>query len=223
MWYKRTIPLILVFLIGILGFTIEYVPHYSADRIRLEITTAFQIISGFGLFIGAYSLLHMHISRIRRRQRAWGYSAFVFVGAAIMIVVGIWNDGQGPMRPSVEGGVFEWLYLNVQVPCSATIFSILAFFIASAAYRTFRAKNIEALLLLAAAIVVMFGRVPISEWLSANILGPRLVFSKAADALMNFPNLASQRGILLGIALGGISQSLRILFGIERAYMGGGD
>ncbi len=38
---------------------------------------------------------------------------------------------------------------------------------------------------------------------------------------MDYPNLAAQRGIMLGISLGGISQSLRILFGIERSYLGG--
>ena len=41
--------------------------------------------------------------------------------------------------------------------------------------------------------------------------------------VMGYPNLAVKRAILLGISLGAIAQSLRILFGIERSYLGAGD
>jgi len=217
MWFKRTIPLLICFVVGTLAFVHEFVPHPLAGTFRQEMTTWFRIIGGFGLFIGAYSLLHMHVTRIRRRQAGWAYSAFVFLGAALMIAFGLYNGGAGPLAPPPgEDTMFQWLYMNVQVPCGATIFSILAFFMASAAFRTFRARNIEAALLLVAAVIVMFGRVPISEALST-------VFPKAADLLMEYPNMAAKRGILLGISLGMISQSLRILFGIERSYLGGGD
>ncbi len=37
------------------------------------------------------------------------------------------------------------------------------------------------------------------------------------------PNAAAQRGILLGVILSQVAISLRIIFGIERTYMGGGD
>ena len=217
MWFKRTIPLLICFVVGMLAFVHEFVPHPLAGTFRQEMTTWFRIIGGFGLFIGAYSLLHMHVTRIRRRQAGWAYSAFVFLGAAVMIGFGLYNGGAGPLAPPPgEDTMFQWLYMNVQVPCGATIFSILAFFMASAAFRTFRARNIEAALLLVAAVIVMFGRVPISEAVST-------VFPKAADLLMEYPNMAAKRGILLGISLGMISQSLRILFGIERSYLGGGD
>ena len=217
MWFRRTIPLLICFVVGMLAFVHEFVPHPLAGTFRQEMTTWFRIIGGFGLFIGAYSLLHMHVTRIRRRQAGWAYSAFVFLGAAVMIGFGLYNGGAGPLAPPPgEDTMFQWLYMNVQVPCGATIFSILAFFMASAAFRTFRARNIEAALLLVAAVIVMFGRVPISEAVST-------VFPKAADLLMEYPNMAAKRGILLGISLGMISQSLRILFGIERSYLGGGD
>ncbi|HUT32092.1 MAG TPA: hypothetical protein VNE39_01315 [Planctomycetota bacterium] len=216
MFYKRTIPLIIVFVTGLLAFVHEFVPHPISAAFREEMTTWFRIIGGFGMFIGVYSLLHMHTMRVRRQQAGWGYSAFVFLGAAAMIVAGIVNEPHGPLGPAPEDGtMFDWFYMNVQVPCGATIFSLLAFFMASAAFRTFRARNIEAALLLVAAVIVMFGRVPLSAMISD-------AFPRAADVLLECPNLAAKRGILLGVSLGAISQSLRILFGIERTYMGGG-
>ena len=224
MWYKRTIPLVIVFVIGVLAFAHNYVPYPEADDFREHMTKWFIIIGGFGLFLGAYSLLHMHVSRIRRMRPGWAYSVFVFIGAAGMIIMGLWNDGYGPLEsaPSTAKTWFDWGFDYVQIPCAATIFSILAFFMASAAFRTFRARNVNAALLLVAALLVMFGRVPVSESVGAWF-GQQGLFPKIADLIMEFPNLAATRGILLGMSLGAISQSLRILFGIERSYMGAGD
>lgn len=225
MWYKRTIPLLIVFVIGVLAFVHEYVPHPMASEFRLEMVTWFRIIGGFGLFIGIYSLLHMHTTRIRRQQAGWGYSAFVFIGAMGMIALGLWNDGYGPMvsAPKGELTAFQWGYQYVQVPCGATIFSILAFFIASAAFRTFRARTVSAALLLLAAVLVMWGQVPVSEWAGKTIFGNQALFPDIKEWIMKNPNLAAKRGILLGISLGAIGQSLRILFGIERSYLGAGN
>ncbi len=226
MFFKRlTLPLIIVFAIGMAGFVQYYVPHPWSDAFQEEMTTWFRVIGGFALFLGAYSLLHMHVTRIRRAAPGWGYSVFVFIGAAAMIAVGLYNDGKGPLGPDQQKDWFDWGYRWVFVPCQATIFSILAFFIASAAFRTFRARNAAAVMLLVAAIIVMFGRVPINEGVSGWLFGQdhRQVFSGAATVVNEYPNMAAKRAIILGVSLGAIAQSLRILFGIERSYLGGGD
>jgi hypothetical protein len=211
---------------GLLAFVQEFVPHPLAGEFRQEVTTWFRIMGGFAMFIGAYSLLHMHVSRIRRKQAGWAYSGFVFLGASVMIVAGIVDEVRESVQALPDPGafsLFDWLYNYVQVPCGATIFSILAFFMASAAFRTFRARNVGAAVLLLAAIAVMFGRVPLSEWVGGKVLGRSSVFADIADWLMAKPNMAAKRGILMGMSLGAISQSLRILFGIERSYLGGGE
>jgi len=222
---KATIPLMIVFVMGLLGFATQYVPHPASATVTEEITSWFKVIGGFGLFIGAYSLIHMHLTRIKRRMEGWGYSVFTFLGAAVMIVLGLYNGGNGPLKEASqqEKLMFDWGYNYVYIPCTATIFSILAFFMASAAFRTFRARNLAAGLLLAAAVIVMLGRVPVSEWISLHVFRDKSVFTVATDFIMEGPNLAAKRGITLGISLGAISQSLRILLGIERSYLGGGD
>ena len=100
------------------------------------------------------------------------------------------------------------------------MYALLAFFVASASYRAFRARNLEATLLLLAAFLVMLGRVPIGDLLTTWLPdGYRL--ADWANWIMQMPNTAGQRAIMIGIALGMVSTSLRIILGLERAYLGG--
>ncbi len=116
------------------------------------------------------------------------------------------------------GSSFMEIYRYIFTPLSSTMFALLAFFVASASYRAFRARNKEATLLLVAGFLVMLGAVPIGEMLS--IPG---VFSVAevSDFIMNVPVMSVQSGIMIGVALGVISTSLRLILGIERSHLGG--
>ena len=213
---RRTLPLILAFVLGVLGILVFYVPHSVAQAVERDLSKWFMIIAAFAYFLGLYSLIRLHWSRIRARQAGWGYSLVAYISFALMVVFVIYNDGSGPLHAQAKTGGYQWMFLNVYVPCTSTMFSILAFFIASAAYRTFRARSPEAALLLLAGIVVMLGRVPIGAYISDLV-------PLAADWLMAVPNMAAKRGILLGVSLGAIATSLRIIFGIERAYLGGSE
>jgi hypothetical protein len=112
-----------------------------------------------------------------------------------------------------QGRVGSWLYDHVFAPCNATMFALLAFFIASAAFRAFRARNVEAALLLGAAILILLGRAPIGRSISEYL-------PAVADWILDIPNNAGRRAIMMGAALGGIATGLRVILGLERSHLG---
>ena len=134
-----------------------------------------------------------------------------------------------PVRLSVlwseMGTAFSWIFDNIFTPLSAATYSLLAFYIASASFRAFRARSWEATLLLVTAFIVMLFRVPLGEhlWHALPIVGQYDIAKFIEDWLMGAFNAAGQRAILLGASVGLISVSLKILLGIERSYLGGSD
>ena len=216
LFLNRTLPLAIALVFGLLGIAVYYIPHSYAQSFEQEVGGKWvRIIFAFSYLLGLYSLLNLHWQRIRQHVAGWGYSLVAIASFAVMMVFVIYNDGHGPFAAQAKAGAYNWLFQYVHRPCTSTMFSILAFFIASAAYRTFRARTPEAALLLVAAVIVMLGRVPIGREISEY-------FPLVSEWLMSVPNLAAKRGILLGVSLGAIATSLRIIFGIERSYLGSG-
>ena len=216
LFLSRTLPVLAAFAFGVVAMAIYYIPHPASQEVERELALWLRIVFAFAYFLGLFSLLNLHWSRIRLRVAGWGYNAVALASFGVMFLFVLHNDGAGPFAPQAAEGAYQWMFQNVHVPCTSTMFSMLAFFIASAAYRTFRARSADAAILLVAAVIVMIGRVPIGEMISGAL--PAL-----ADWLMSVPNLAAKRGILLGVSLGAIATSLRIIFGIERSYVGGGE
>ncbi len=216
LFIRRTLPLIIAFVMGVLGIVIYYQPHQAAIDLQDTVTKWVYIVGAFAFFLGLYSLLHMHGQRIARKEAGWGYSVFVYIGFLLMLGAAIYNQGEWFLTARNPGGALDWLFSHVFDPAESTMFSLLAFFIASAAYRTFRARTTEAGILLVAAIIVMLGRVPIGALIWDQ-------FPALQQWVMSVPNMAAKRGLLLGIYLGAIATALRIIFGIERSYLGGND
>ena len=225
---KKPLPIAIAFIMGLIMFIREYVPTKFAEEVYSWFTRWTIIIVGFAAILAIVSLVHYHTNKVRRRVPGYGYSVVALVAFWVMLIVAfIWGvvapSGGGYMPPAV------WLYRYMFLPAQATMFATLAFFIASAGFRAFRARTPEATALLIAGLIVMIGRVPAGDELvnlfarlfGGNELGATIsVFS---DWIMNNPNMAGYRGIFLGLALAQIAISVRIIFGIERTYMGGGE
>ncbi len=203
---QRTIPLVIVFIMGILTTIQFYIPHPISQKFYRTTIDWMNGISSMAIILAIGSLIKHHWTKVSRGQNVV-YSTTTLVSLAFMALIGF-IGGIG------QHSLFQKLFENVQIPLQATMFSLLAFFMASAAYRAFRAKTFEATLLLLAAFIVMIGMIPLGYYISPSI-------SKFSQWILDVPNMAAKRGIMIGVGLGMISTSLKIILGIERNWLGG--
>lgn len=204
---KFQIPLAIAFISGIMMIISIFIPHHPFDQLTDIFTDWYMIIGTFAIILGVLSLLKVSLERISSKAPNWFYNIFTILGFLFMAGFGVFGGIE-------EGTVFYYGFEYLFTPMAATMFSMLAFFVASAAFRAFRARTLEATILLLAAFIVMLGRVPLGSFLWRDI--PELT-----NWIMDVPNTAGQRAIMIGIALGIVSTSLRIILGIEKSYMGG--
>lgn len=207
---KRQIPLALVFIFGWLMLALYFIPRDGAQGIQENLLDWTSIIGIFALALGIWSLVSVHVDRIKKKKRDWPYSFITLFGLFVMIIFGLKIGGVDSPFQGQESYLFRQFFNNTMIPIQATMFSLLAFFIASAAYRAFRARSILATMLLVAALIVMLRFAPgIAEWTRP-----------LADWVLNVPNLAAKRAIWMGVGLGIVATGLKIILGIERAYLG---
>jgi uncharacterized membrane protein len=216
---KRRFPLLLVFIFGILGIIPYYIPHATYQNFDNAMRNDFlRILSAFAIILGLVSLLRVHQDKIKRKRENWPYSYVLIISFVVSGVIGLLGGVEGELfLPTRIAGLqfdIQTLYLNVIVPLGSTMFALLAFFMASAAYRAFRARSLESSLLLSAAFIIMIGVLPLADKISTHL-------PAFAQWIMDIPNVAAKRGITFGIALGGIATSLKIILGIERSWLGG--
>jgi len=195
------------------------------EEIGEDFTVFFDIIAVFAFFLGGGNLVRVHYGKLKRKKEDWEYSIVTLFGFLVMLAIGLFklgNPGGIAASPTAAGSLFQNIFDYVLVPLSATMYSLLAFFVASASYRAFRAKNREATILLIAAFVILLGRTPFGMYVTGWIPDSLSVLQvpNLAIWIMNSPNLAGQRAIMIGIGLGVVSMSLRVILGIERTYLG---
>ena len=219
---KRQFPLILVFIFGVFMIFRYFVPHEASEWIEKFLLDWIYIIGVFAMALGIYSLVRVSVDKVKNKKANWGYSLVTLFGLFSMMVFGFIGQRDGSWGfyfLTTEGLANPWFrnFFNyILIPIQATMFALLAFFISSAAYRAFRARNVMATMLLVSALIVMLRFNPyFGEWVGLRM-------NDIATWLLNVPNLAAKRAIIIGIGLGMVGTALKVILGIERGYMGRG-
>jgi len=173
------------------------------------------IVAAFSMLLGVANVLRVHAQRIQQRTGIV-YSLVLVISFLTVFIPGILSpnlvpemlqDWTGPM-----GHIVDFAYRYVQRPLQSTLFSLMAFFVVTAALRAFRIRSAASFVMFVAALFVLLGSARLSLFNSWD------VFVETRDWILGVPVLAGARGILLGLALGTVVTGLRLLLGVERPY-----
>ncbi len=235
--YRKALVAGVTFIAG-LYYSTEFLigRHNILSDWRPLVGNASIIISSFAMLLGISNLFQIHGRSVAKRRPGYYNSVAFFVFFFAIIVAGYLYQSsaaqlaaltpQAPDYQSVSAAAtvnrqaFDVLFMGVLTPLEATMFSLIAFYIVSAAYRAFRIRSAEAVLMMVAASIVMLALVPVGAWLTSWIPNHGVA---AAFRLENIgywilpsPNMAAQRAIAFGLGVGMFAMGLRIWLSLER-------
>ena len=203
--FTYRLPFVLMLLIGLFMVVQYYIPHPAVQRSRDLMLQWKQPLNGFIILLAIGGVATVHIRKVWKQHRRWGYSVITLAAMGAMIFVGF-------AFGTHDGSVFSDWFKYLISPIEATMFSLLAFFVASAAFRAFRARSTAASILLVSATIVMLALIP-------PVAQALPIIDRVSGFILDYPNVAAKRAILIGVSLGAISVAMKTILGIDRTLL----
>ncbi len=217
------------------GF-VDTVGFYLADAAPIFGNLA-NILAAFILGLGVYSLVLIHFKRFLGGHKDRFFSLVLILAIASMGIFGYvdWyhreQDKEAKLLLMENWGFWQFgrdlLFDGLLQVLDGAMFSMIAFFILSAAYRAFRIRSVEATILLAAALIMMFslmgalvvesdgivdamgGTDPASIWNNFRM-------STIGNWIRNYLQTPGIRALDFGLGLGALALGLRLWLNLER-------
>jgi hypothetical protein len=138
----------------------------------------------------------------------WFYSGVTLISSVLTVAVGL--------TMGIQSGPYQWMYKYVFQNLATAIASFLGLFYIGAAFRAFRARTIEAAILLVCGVTVMLTTNPFGEaiWSGFPVIG---------NWFLNWVSIGSRRGMGLAASVGIVALSFRVILGYERSVSAGGE
>lgn len=158
-------------------------------------------LAGIALLIGTANVAAMHLWRIQTGQRDWVLSLVLLAVLLAVFVAGLVSPA------GANGPLLDWVFTALVAPGQASLFALLVFFMAAAAYRFLRIDRPGGAWMLAGALIVFIAQWPLAtQWLPP-------AYASAAFWLLDAPVMAALRGLLLGSGIALLVIGLRLLVG----------
>lgn len=219
---RKPLVALITFLAG-LFFVVEFVWPVGPDganaltRFRQPIADVNSILLAFLLGVGVYSIVTVHGRAVVRQRAGWGFSV-ALLGALAGITVFGFLDKYRPNR--YNSGVYDFFFVGGLQSLDATMFSIIAFYIVSAAYRAFRIRSVEATILLVAAFLVMLGQVALGQALTNGLptegFGANFRLEVVGNWILTRVNSPAMLAVDFGLGIGLLATALRLWLSLER-------
>jgi hypothetical protein len=203
---KKVTPLAIAILFGALTLLGLLFDLATLNKITLGWAS---LLAAFTLLYGILNLLYVHINRTLTKRNI--YSGILAI--SLLSVLGLaYTDSVGLTNQAVNT-----VFRNIQFPLETALASLLAFFLFFAGFQLMkRQRSIWSFIFMLTAVTMLFVNALLAtDLLPENILS---ILERIQYAIQNVIVLSGVRGLLLGVALGTILLSIRILLGVERPY-----
>jgi len=193
-----TIPIIIGIVMAVIVLPQYFIVNTTLENASTTLQGWGVILSSFALLMGLVAVTMYHVKQYVK-TRYW-YNALVLVSLYATIIVGL------VLSPASTE--YTWIMANVNLHAIMTTMAYLAFFISTAAFRAFRARNIEATILLVLAVVIMTRNMPLGN----AILPASLPFGTWFNDVLT---LGGNRGFTIAFGVGLILAGIKQLIGYQ--------
>jgi len=212
---------------------VESVSFWLSDAASARVGDFANVLNAFIIGLGIFSLTRVHLRKVNRRQGDYKFSILLLASIVVMVVVGFWDWKMKLDNPDVARNftnvqyAADFLFDGLFQTMESAMFSIIAFFILSAAYRAFRVRSVEATILLAAALIMMLslmgwlvhywdGTVSnLAGWETDHFLN-NFKLTDSANWIKATLQTPSIRAIEFGVGLGALAMGLRLWLSLEK-------
>ena len=200
---SRWIPLLVALVTGGIVLASAAVPNALGAAV-LDIAA---LLTALALLLSVLNVLNQHRRRIAARARDWQYSAALIVALLGSFVLGVLPAFGVSVAQVFVGDLLRY----VLEPLGGSVLALLTFFALRAAWRALELRPGEALIMLVVAVVFLLAGGP---WAA---LVPGL--SATLAWIEAYPVLGVARGLLLGVGIGALVASARLLLGLDQPYL----
>jgi len=166
------------------------------------------LLAAGGLGIGLVNLASVHLAKVSEQEPGWPYSGVLIVFFTFTLALGLFFGPDSPWTLFV----FRFIHL----PLESSLMALLAVALVVAGVRLAgRRRDLLSLVFVLTAILILLGTGP---WLigSESVTHERILWVR--NWVVQVAAAGGARGILLGVAIGGIVTGLRVLVAADRPY-----
>lgn len=191
-------------IIVLLGY---FLPIALLTNLRMALIQWATILAGTAVFVGVLNLLSVHLKNLRQGEKGKVNSLLLILSMLTTLILGLLMGPNSPTMLSIFNAII--------LPVETSLMAVMAVTLIYAGIRLLRHRNdLMAIIFIFTALIVMLGSAPMPFFtlpLVGNFIRPIMV---------NILATSGARGILLGVALGTLLTSLRVLIGTDRPYGG---
>jgi hypothetical protein len=201
---KKALAIFILIAVGIAVLGGYFFPAALSPLLNLIIDWGILLLGTAGL-VGVYYLIKRHVDTITRHEKRFVLSIVLLAAFFTTLILGLILSIQDPL--------FIDLMINVQTPVETSLLAILAVVLMTASFRLISTRGWTPM-----SISFLISAV-ISLALNIGVVNAAL--GNEASAVINYLRripMVGARGILLGMALGGLIVGLRVLLTIDKPY-----